>query len=87
MEGAGPGQGRGNESALPFSGVGLLPIRQPAYASSRRERSPAESFPGGRVVKVGLEPFGSTSEEMAATIAADKLNWLALKGDLAPATQ
>jgi tripartite-type tricarboxylate transporter receptor subunit TctC len=40
-----------------------------------------------KLIQVGLEPVGSTSEEMVATIAADKQNWLAVKGDLAPATQ
>jgi tripartite-type tricarboxylate transporter receptor subunit TctC len=40
-----------------------------------------------KLLQVGLEPFGSTPEEMAATIAADKQNWLAVKGDLTTATQ
>jgi tripartite-type tricarboxylate transporter receptor subunit TctC len=40
-----------------------------------------------KLIQVGLEPSGSTPEEMAAMIAADRQNWLAIKGDLAPATQ
>ncbi|MBX9843927.1 MAG: tripartite tricarboxylate transporter substrate binding protein [Xanthobacteraceae bacterium] len=40
-----------------------------------------------KLIQVGLEPVGSTSEEMVATIAADKQNWLAIKGDLAAAAQ
>ena len=41
----------------------------------------------GKLVEVGLEPFGSTPEEMVAMIATDKQNWLAVKGDLVAATQ
>jgi tripartite-type tricarboxylate transporter receptor subunit TctC len=40
-----------------------------------------------KLVQVGLEPFGSTPEEMVAMIAADRQNWLAIKGDLVTATQ
>ncbi|HEY5965571.1 MAG TPA: hypothetical protein VIU42_16265 [Xanthobacteraceae bacterium] len=40
-----------------------------------------------KLIQVGLEPLGSTPEEMAAMVAADRQNWLAIKGDLAPATQ
>jgi len=40
-----------------------------------------------KLIQTGLEPFGSTPEEMVATIAADKQNWLAIKGDLVTATQ
>jgi tripartite-type tricarboxylate transporter receptor subunit TctC len=40
-----------------------------------------------RLIQAGLEPSGSTPEEMVAMIAADKQNWLAIKGDLVPATQ
>ena len=40
-----------------------------------------------KLIQTGLEPFGSTPEEMVATIAADKHNWLAIKGDLVTATQ
>ena len=40
-----------------------------------------------KLIQTGLEPFGSTPEEMVAMIAADRQNWLAIKGDLAPATQ
>jgi tripartite-type tricarboxylate transporter receptor subunit TctC len=38
-----------------------------------------------KLIQVGLEPVGSTPEEMAATIAADRQNWLAIKGDLVAA--
>jgi tripartite-type tricarboxylate transporter receptor subunit TctC len=41
----------------------------------------------GKLVEVGFEPFGSTPEEMVAMIAADRQNWLAIKGDLVAATQ
>jgi tripartite-type tricarboxylate transporter receptor subunit TctC len=41
----------------------------------------------GKLIEVGLEPFGSTPEEMVAMIAADRQNWLAVKGDLVAATQ
>ncbi|MBX9827072.1 MAG: hypothetical protein K2Y27_19035 [Xanthobacteraceae bacterium] len=38
-----------------------------------------------KLIQVGLEPVGGTPEEMVATIAADKQNWLAIKGDLVAA--
>jgi tripartite-type tricarboxylate transporter receptor subunit TctC len=41
----------------------------------------------GKLVEVGLEPFGSTPEEMVAMIATDRQNWLAVKGDLVAATR
>ena len=41
----------------------------------------------GKLIEVGFEPFGSTPEEMVAMIAADRQNWLAIKGDLVAATQ
>lgn len=40
-----------------------------------------------KLIQVGLEPVGSTPEEMAATTAADKQNWLAIKADLVAAAQ
>ncbi|MCX7310591.1 MAG: tripartite tricarboxylate transporter substrate binding protein [Alphaproteobacteria bacterium] len=40
-----------------------------------------------KLLKVGFEPFGSTSAEMAATIAADRDGWLPVKNDMAVATQ
>jgi tripartite-type tricarboxylate transporter receptor subunit TctC len=40
-----------------------------------------------KLIQVGLEPSGRTPEEMVAIIAADKQNWLAVKGDLTAATQ
>jgi tripartite-type tricarboxylate transporter receptor subunit TctC len=40
-----------------------------------------------KLIQVGLEPAGSTPEEMVAIIAADKQNWLAVKADLTAATQ
>jgi hypothetical protein len=40
-----------------------------------------------KLLQVGIEPSGSTPEEMVATNAADKQNWLAVKGDLTAATQ
>lgn len=40
-----------------------------------------------KLVQVGLEPFGSTTEEMVATIAADRQNWLAIRGDLVAAAK
>jgi tripartite-type tricarboxylate transporter receptor subunit TctC len=38
-----------------------------------------------KLLKVGVEPSGSTPEEMAKTIAADKESWLAVKNDIAAA--
>ena len=38
-----------------------------------------------KLLKVGVEPSGTTPEEMARTIAADKESWLAVKDDLAAA--
>jgi tripartite-type tricarboxylate transporter receptor subunit TctC len=38
-----------------------------------------------KLLKVGVEPSGSTPEEMAATMAADKESWLAVKTDIAAA--
>lgn len=40
-----------------------------------------------KLIQVGLEPLGSTPEQMVAMIAADRQNWLAIKGDLVAATQ
>ena len=40
-----------------------------------------------KLIQVGLEPFGSTPEEMVAIIAADRQNWLAVKGEMVAATQ
>jgi tripartite-type tricarboxylate transporter receptor subunit TctC len=40
-----------------------------------------------KLIQVGLEPLGGTPEQMVAMIAADRQNWLAIKGDLVAATQ
>jgi tripartite-type tricarboxylate transporter receptor subunit TctC len=40
-----------------------------------------------KLLLVGFEPFGSTSAEMVATIAADKESWLPVKNDMMVATQ
>jgi tripartite-type tricarboxylate transporter receptor subunit TctC len=40
-----------------------------------------------KLLQVGFEPFGSTPAEMAATIAADREGWLAVKTEVAAATQ
>jgi tripartite-type tricarboxylate transporter receptor subunit TctC len=40
-----------------------------------------------KLLQVGHEPLGSTPEEMGAIIAADRQNWLAVKGEMTAATQ
>jgi len=40
-----------------------------------------------KLLQVGFEPFGSTPAEMTATIAADREVWLAVKTEVAAATQ
>jgi tripartite-type tricarboxylate transporter receptor subunit TctC len=35
-----------------------------------------------KLLKVGVEPFGSTPQEMAATIQTDKKSWLLVKDDI-----
>jgi len=40
-----------------------------------------------KLIQVGLEPVGSSPEQMAAMIAADKKNWMAVKDDFTAATQ
>lgn len=39
----------------------------------------------GKLIKVGVEPFGSTPEQMADTMAIDKKAWSAVKTDIAAA--
>ena len=38
-----------------------------------------------KLLKVGVEPSGTTPDEMAKTIVVDKESWLAVKDDLAAA--
>jgi tripartite-type tricarboxylate transporter receptor subunit TctC len=42
---------------------------------------------GERLSKIGVEPSGTTSQEMAQEIAADMQRWRAVANDVAPKGQ
>lgn len=71
-----------------YNGI-LAPTGTPPEIVDRISKAIVEAVKteefSGRLLKVGVEPFGSTPEQMRDTIANDRARWTAVKDDIAAA--
>ena len=71
-----------------YNGI-LAPAGTPAEIVDRVSKAVADAVKtkefSDRLIKVGVDPVGSTPQQTAAIIAADTKSWTAVKDDIAAA--